>query len=237
MVNLVRPFIQQFGEKILSFVVDYALNDEINQLRNIDKLVLGNFLETIQNLALRIYPQEKALQRYQEVEVKLSIICIKSNILEKQLFGMKVINNIEKRTRLTDLSQTKNRLAQLFKEKGLFSMIIKGHHSLIQTSHGIMKMLFSEDMVNDEELNELWEQIVKSDTETKNSLLMLLKESIFDFSKKEVLFFLEKMQEKASQIKNIELVHLLLKIKKMGSSKFFACGVTERANQVLWSIL
>lgn len=150
---------------------------------------------------------------------------------------MKVINNVEKRTRLIEYSQAKKRLALVFKDAGLFSLIIKGHHQLIQTSQGIMKALFSEDLVSAEELNELWDQIVKSDTETRNSLLLLLKECIFDFSQKEVLFFLEKMQEKASQIHNIELVHLLLKIKKLGLNKFFDGEVGARVNQVLWSIL
>jgi hypothetical protein len=48
-------------------------------------------------------------------------------------------------------------------------------------------------MVSREELNELWEKIVKADIETKNSLLALLKEVILDFSHNEVLFFLDKM--------------------------------------------
>jgi hypothetical protein len=64
-------------------------------------------------------------------------------------------------------------------------------------------------MVSKEELNELWEKIVKADIETKNSLLGLLKEVILDFSKNEVLFFLDKMQEKANTINNLELVSLV----------------------------
>ncbi len=48
-------------------------------------------------------------------------------------------------------------------------------------------------MVTKDELNELWEKIVKADIETKNSLLGLLKEVILDFSKNEVLFFLDKI--------------------------------------------
>jgi len=64
-------------------------------------------------------------------------------------------------------------------------------------------------MVTKEELNELWEKIVKADIETKNSLLGLLKEVILDFSKNEVLFFLDKMQEKANTINNLELVSLV----------------------------
>jgi hypothetical protein len=64
-------------------------------------------------------------------------------------------------------------------------------------------------MVTKDELNELWEKIVKADIETKNSLLGLLKEVILDFSKNEVLFFLDKMQEKANTINNLELVSLV----------------------------
>jgi len=64
-------------------------------------------------------------------------------------------------------------------------------------------------MVTKDELNELWEKIVKADIETKNSLLGLLKEVILDFSKNEVLFFLDKMQERANTINNLELVSLV----------------------------
>lgn len=47
MVNLVRPFVLEKGEKIMNFVIENVLNDEKNQLRTIDKQNLGNFLETI----------------------------------------------------------------------------------------------------------------------------------------------------------------------------------------------
>ena len=81
-----------------------------------------------------------------------------------------------------------------------------------------MRILFSEDLVSKEELNIFWEQIVKSDQETKNSLLSLLKEVIMDFSQNEVIFFLDKMEEKADSINNLELILLVFKIKKMGQN-------------------
>lgn len=37
-----------------------------------------------------------------------------------------------------------------------------------------------------------------------------------DFSKNEVIFFLDKMEEKADSINNLELILLVFKIKKMG---------------------
>lgn len=100
-----------------------------------------------------------------------------------------------------------------------------------------MRILFSEDLVSKDELNIFWDQIVKSDQETKNSLLTLLKEVIMDFSHNEVLFFLDKMQERADSINNFELINLVFKIKKMGQNQFKDQDVVNRTHEVIWSVL
>jgi hypothetical protein len=128
-----------------------------------------------------------------DIQLRLAINCFKSNILDKQFFAVKILSNIEKRTRCLDNSPLKERLAKLLKEEGIFTIIIKGHHSLITKCQFIFRILFSEDIVSREELNELWEKVVKADIETKNSLLSLLKEVILDFSHNEVIFLLDKM--------------------------------------------
>jgi hypothetical protein len=66
-----------------------------------------------------------------DVQLRLAMICLKSNILDKQFFGVKVLSNIEKKARNFENTSLKYRLGKLFKDEGIFTFIIKGHHSLI----------------------------------------------------------------------------------------------------------
>ena len=80
--------------------------------------------------------------------VYLAILCLSSEILEKQFFGAKLIIQIELKIRQGDSDYTKKDLSEILKKNNLFEKIIRGHPSLIQKGSAILKVLFSEDRVS-----------------------------------------------------------------------------------------
>ena len=64
---------------------------------------------------------------------------------------------MEKKCRCLELKTQKQYLGKVFKREEIFSLIVKGHHSLIAKSQSVMRILFSEDLVSKEELNIFWE--------------------------------------------------------------------------------
>lgn len=74
--------------------------------------------------------------------------------------------------------------------------MVKGHPQLISKANGILKILFSQNLVTEQDLDIYWKQIHSSDLETRNCLLSVLQEILWEFSEREIYFILHKFEEK-----------------------------------------
>lgn len=235
--NLVKPFIDEHGAKILENIKKYLLVNTKENLRDLNKNNITTVLNAVSSLADRVYSEKKSKKLTLELEIDIALICIKSKFLDKQFYGAKLFNVLETKIRDYSSKISKEEFAEILKKEEVFEIIIKGHHSLIAKGNGVLKILFSQNCVSKDQLDVLWNQICKSDFETQTALLIVIKDILWDFSKEEIIFFINKMIENSEDIINQELFDLLFSLKKVGWNRYSEFAVVEKVNKVLWGIL
>ena len=235
--NLVKPFIEKHGKTILEFLKNYLITNTKENLRNFEQKNLTTLINAISTLVHRIYFKEDAKKITEELEINLAVLCIKSKFLDKQFFGVKLFSLLESKTKNLTSTLKREKLGEILKKERIFENIIKGHHKLISKTNGIFRLLFSESIINEDELELLWNQIIKTDIESRNSLLTVLKDIIWDFSQEEIIFFVNRMIKHSDEIENLELLDLLLNLKKVGWNKYNDDSIIEKVNKVLWGII
>ena len=235
--NLIKPFIEENGKTILEFLKNYLITNTKENLRNFEQKNISTLINAISTLVHRIYLKEEAKKITQILEIDLSILCLKSEFLDKQFFGAKLFSLLESKTKNQTSLLKKKDLAEILKKENIFENIIKGHHKLISKTNGIFRLLFSESIINEDQLEILWNQIIKTDIESRNALLTVLKDIIWDFSQKEVIFFINRMIKHSNEIENLELLDLLMSLKKVGWNKYNDESVIQKVNKVLWGII
>lgn len=234
--NLVEPFVKQHGEKMLTAISSFILDNAEKNLRNLSQQNLMNVIDSISSLAQRIYAAKRARTSSQQLVVRLAILCLKSDILEKQFFGARQLLGIEARTREPDGEISRASLAEALEREGIFEKIVKGHPGLISKGAGVLKLLTSEERITEAQLTVLWEQIGKTDADSRAALLGVVREVMPEFSRDQLRFFARKMLETADEI-SAETFELLCTLRKTGWSKFADAEVVSLVNDVFWQIL
>lgn len=228
---LVEPFIEKNGLLILETIQTFLLSNAEMNLREITPKTLQILIRGIKGLSQRIHSPEKSDEIANTIKTKLAILCLKSNFLEKQFFGAKILTEIS-----SEISKSSNLHKSLVKYK-VFDKIIKGHPHLIAKGEGVMKILFEANAIKKSDLLSLWEQILKTDIESRNSLLKLLSQVIPNLSDDFILFLSEKMLESSADINDREIVQVLFEIQKMGGKRENLEGVLRVINETLWGVI
>jgi ubiquitin carboxyl-terminal hydrolase 34 len=234
--NLVEPFIKLNGDKILQSISNFVTENAEKNLRTLSQQNLLNVIESVNSLAQRIYNSKEARNNSHMLMVRLGILCLKSDILEKQFFGAKQLLSIETKTREFDSDISRNFLANCLLKDNIFEKIIKGHPGLIAKGSGVLKILLSENKITNNQLSVIWDQICKTDVDSRSALLVMVKEIQWEFSKEQIQYFVKKMLEDAAEI-NSETFDLLCSFRRIGWNKYNDSEVLKLVNDVFWEIL
>jgi ubiquitin C-terminal hydrolase len=234
--SLVQPFVQQHGQALLQALVDFANGNIEKNIRFYSQLYLSNFIDAVAALSLRVYPYQQANTINLGLVITIGVICLKSDILEKQFFGAKTILNYEYHFREAGFEYLKTRLADELTKEGVLEKIVKGHPGLIAKSSGIFKVMIQEKRLNDESLEMIWGQILKADAESRAALLTLLREISGDFSLEHINRFLKLMSENLEDVTS-DLLDLVKNLKRIGYQKHDDLEVASMASRVLWKMI
>ena len=228
---LVEPFIEKNGLLILKTIENYLLTNAEMNLREITPKTLQILIRGIKGLSQRIHSEEESEEIANKIKIKLAILCLKSNFLEKQFFGAKIL------TQVSTESKKNVELAKELVKFNVFDKIIKGHPHLIAKGEGVMKILFKANLIKEKDLLSLWEQILKTDIESRNSLLKLLSQVIPNLSDNYILFLANKMLESSNEINDKEIVKVLFEIQKMGYKRKSLLKIIKVINDTLWGVV
>jgi ubiquitin carboxyl-terminal hydrolase 34 len=234
--NLIQPIIAQHGVAIYEWIKEFGIQSTEKNMRNFSINHLMAITDSVYILTQRIFPVEKARQESNIVMFKIAFLCIKSEYLQKQLFGAKMLETIEGKSRTGENGLTKQAFAEMLQAEGLFEKIIKGHPSLVAKGASILKILFAERVITDAQLEVLWDQIIKTDIESKKALICLLKEIVYEMTGQEMSFILNKFNSAPEQIQENEL-DLINTIKRFRSDKIKDIDVSATVNEIMWNLL
>lgn len=234
--NLVEPFVTQNGLSIFKNIKKFGLENTEKNLRNFSVQNLAAINDSLAGLAQRIFPAEKARDESKNLTLMMAFLCIKSDFLQKQLHGAKMLEGLELKAKLGDVGLTRSALVQEIQREGLFDKIVKAHPSLVAKSATIFRMLFSEKVVSEAQMETLWEQIRKTDLESRKALISLLKDVAYELSADDIRFLLTKMRDNVEAISEPEL-ELIMSLKRWGSDKFKEVTLGAVINEILWGLL
>lgn len=234
--NLVEPFIKNHGTIILDSISNYVVENAEKNIRNLSQQNLLTILESTHSLAQRVYPAKQARYHSQMLIVRIGIFCLKSDILEKQFFGAKQLLSIEAKTRDLCSEISRSFLADSLEKENIFEKIIKGHPSLISKSAGVLRILISENKISDQQFSTLWDQVCKTDFDSRSALLGMIKDVQSDLSKDQIKFLIHKMLASPEEITS-ETFELLCGLRKIGWNKHSDGEIVSLVNDVFWLML
>lgn len=155
--------------------------------------------------------------------------------LEEELTGVCDINFGEDNNEKT---LTKEMIAQMLDNHQILPRIIKGHGSLIQKSTTILKLLFSTEKISDKGVEQLWVMINKAEVDTRMNLLGLLKDCTWQMKPKYVNLFLNFIIDdmKINDLP-MDLLELVLELRKVAYSKHDSKTLCQMVNDILWIVI
>jgi ubiquitin C-terminal hydrolase len=212
--SLVAPFVQEKGRAILEWLSSSVGDNIEKNIRLYSSAHLGDFIETVCGMNHRIFAKKEAEKLNCEVMIRVGVVCLKSDILEKQFFGAKKIIEVEERLREGLQTEVRGQLAASLVHNNIFEKIVKGHPNLIDKSTGVLKVLFHSNMISDAEIDSLWEQLRKADSESKSALICMLKSVASDLSVDSTRHLILRMSSSLPE-PNPELIDLIASLRRV----------------------
>ena len=292
---LVEKVMKQHGKFLLFNLINYALNSTKRNLRIISSEQLNSVIFGIESLTKRLlsyFTGEKVLGY---VMLNISLICLKSDVLEKQNFALKLFSRIEPKLAKTlqihsvdmkraffehfnenrklnlelleelpvrfldnDFEQelvdncgiqeeglssksfvlTKSNVALLMKRQRIFQKIIKGHCSIIQKATPLIKLLFSEGQLEEPDIDLLWDMIVKSEVDTRQQLIKLVKNCVVNMNQFQINMFIDKIRLSAGRNEVFgDALDLISKLRKFSILTSNDDKGQQKINDILWKMI
>ena len=125
---MLEPVIKSIGKDIVNLVANKLLNSTPEKIRDFSKELIDNASKALGIVAMRTEPKDNRYKLSEQFMVDIAIICTKSDYLDKKLYGVSLLSNINKKltTRMI-FSYTKKDLVIRLKEEDILSGILKGH--------------------------------------------------------------------------------------------------------------
>jgi CTP:phosphocholine cytidylyltransferase-like protein len=217
---LLNRFVQKEGIVFAEAAFKYVIESPVENLRNLSKEIVEAIYKGFDQLAKRIYSQEKAKEKSEDFLLKVASIFMSTDNLERKLHGVTILADIYKKIKAKEFEKvTKKDLATLIEKDGLIEQIIKGHTQLITKSTELFKLMFEEGRMNEKNLQLLWTTMRKADLETKNALGAMLNEAFVEFSYSQSAYFLTKLSELEAKQITLDDIELAFKIATYFKSK------------------
>lgn len=234
--NLVQSYINENGQKFLSWLLQFAETNIDKNIRVYSQIYLSNFIDAVSTLSLRIFPLLKANLVSFDLIINIGIICLKSEILEKQFFGAKQILGIEPKLRDSAYDVLRKKLSMDLIRESIVDKVVKGHPSLISKSTGIFSVLFRDRIIRPEQLSLIWDRISKTDSESRSALAILIKEVSVDMSKEHIMQFLLMIADNLGEVSS-DILDLFNTLKKVGLNRHEDFDIIPLVNDVIWKML
>lgn len=233
--SMVGPFVKEHGKVLLEWLISYIENNIEKRIRTFTQANLGNFIDAVAVFTKRIWTNSESTRKTNELIMNIGVTCLRSEILEKQFFGAKKIIEIEEKIRHEDPDRLRSKVADLLIQAQIYEKIIKGHPNLIEKASGILKILFDENRIDDEQLSSLWNQICKADSESRSALIGMIKSISWHMSQTQTCFFLTKMIQNIDDI-SPEILEMISSLRLVASNKHKDQQLVNLLNDLLWKL-
>jgi hypothetical protein len=171
---LTEEWIASNGKSVLDFMHETMNNTIVENIRMFSNNQISTVLDSIECLSLRVFPQKKVQTSLVSLKMKISICVLKSGMLEKQILGTKIIQDLSEVGFVCSDYDTMRKIADELLNEGALEIVIKGHSSLIERSASILRIMLSLKKIDEPKIDFIFEILNKVDRGTRNALIFLL---------------------------------------------------------------
>ena len=164
-VMFYKPFADQYIKDVNEAVYEFVFkNNTESNIRQLNKEKLDNIYNSLGDMLKRIYPVGIKNNLIEEYQLQLSLLCFKSEILEKQLQGLKQICEILKNAKQQVNNNSNNKKLNTLKqqqwltENKIFDLLfnVTQHDLLIKKAGDLIKFMVQESILNESHLEKIW---------------------------------------------------------------------------------
>lgn len=237
---LLTRFVAGKGQEFAQMGLDFVQEMPAEGLRSLSKETVDNIQKAVELLTKRVCTEEESRLRCESFMLKIALIFVSTDNLERKIHGVSILGDIMKRIKLRKTSSfEKMEVIKLVEKGNILEQIIKGHSQLITKSVDLFKAMFEAKSIDERILLLLWTTLRKADLETRNALTSLLNDCFAEFSEKEAAFFVEKIGEIDPKQVTLDELDLLYKVEyyhTVFSDKAVSQPLKFKAQSIFWKI-
>ena len=235
---LYRPFAINYIPKFKSAVINNILSSPPKNIRNFNREKIYSIFSNLDNLLKRYYSLWEKYEIIENFFMDLSLICIKSNFLDRKIQGLKnldeFIGNI-KENRVKTIKITE--ICQWIKKHEILEFILDNFHTqIVQRLSGFFKFLLEENIILEEHIERIWSISLKADKETRDNIYELFAQIASKLNENFINIIIDHAIEEFDKkfvIEEVSLIYNLCeKSKNLGGSEFF-----NKTRNFLWRII
>lgn len=181
--HLHLSYIKSFmAGNVIKGLVEYTTQISQNDMKKIKKETVSNIIKILKFFDLFNYFGNQKKENNFNFDADLfglnfAIKLIKSPMLSKRIEALKIIVDVIKSAKKQS-KEAKKRIAELISKNDLFVEIFgsNSHVQLINKSKDLLEVLFSENIIQNEEIELIWNSTLKGENESKITIIKILKD-------------------------------------------------------------
>ena len=196
-------FAKDFLGNFIKFELDYLLDISLLDKRNFKRDKVDKIIKNIQDMLFKVYFETDVNSFMDNFGIEFGSNCIKSPMLDKQIFGLKIITDtLSKINRINtcstvSLANEKHIPLQVLLSKilsfNILDLILNAHNEIIKNAGDLIKILLSNKSLTIEDVEKIWLSAQKADPDKKTILYKILQLNSSSFPYDLAKEFLQKL--------------------------------------------
>ena len=166
-------------------------------MRDVRREKIESIIKSIDNFQRRLVSKDEREKLTEVLRLEVSLMCLKSNYLERRIQGIRELNQIIKNQRMYSANKnfTSQFLIEWMQNNGVFQILFdtkRTHLQLVQRTSDILKLLLQENMLSQEHMDAFWSLAKSSDY--KFEVYKIINECSFYFRQEHIDFFFKEIR-------------------------------------------
>lgn len=145
-----KEFVVEYGPRFVSVCKRRLREAPEKSLRDVRREKIDAIIKSVDCLSRRLIAKDEREKETEVLRLEVSLMCLKSNYLERRIQGIRDLNQIIKGNRiLSNKSFTSQFLIEWMQSNDVFGILFdtkRTHLQLVQRTNDILKLLLQENM-------------------------------------------------------------------------------------------
>lgn len=231
-----RQVMADYAPRLIEAGTKRLLSAPDRALRDVRREHIEAIVKAVDSLGKRVLEKPEREEKNEVLGLEVALLCLNSAYMERRIQGIRDLNQLIKNYRTSSTRLTGRFLVDWMQEHGLFEVLFdvkKTHLQLIQRSDEVLKLLLSEDRLEEGLLMKLW---VLTRTDLRIEVYKIISDCSFYFKQRHLDFLFERIKNDTPVEKlGMEEFTCLSELGKYAKDK--DSGFQEKVAQFFWELV